>query len=161
MTCICTTGSLLLLLLVSSSTTKTATTASTPSSSLLRPAATHLRSKEQEDALDQEGASACLSSSCYVGDTSSFTTDCHEAFVAEIESLRDYFESFEEQGDTSLSFSKPIKRLLQTCVHTVRLMVHRTLAGTPRNLTNNNFALKIWSKIRDLPGVSLVQYEPS
>ena len=59
----------------------------------------------EECFLDENGASECLSTAGYVRDTSSFAT-VTEVFVAEVESLRDDFESFESEGDESTNSIK-------------------------------------------------------
>lgn len=63
----------------------------------------------QECALDGDGASACLTDAGYKVDTSSFAC-VTEVFVAEVESLRDEFESFETEGDETSNIIKYNKR---------------------------------------------------
>uniref|UniRef100_A0A6T9Y745 Phosphofructokinase domain-containing protein n=1 Tax=Asterionellopsis glacialis TaxID=33640 RepID=A0A6T9Y745_9STRA len=63
-----------------------------------------------ECSLDEEDALACLESvSFYEKDTSSFMT-VTEVFVAEVESLRDKFPSFENDGDQGSNMMKFNKR---------------------------------------------------
>ena len=71
---------------------------------------TRLRDSAEECFLDEDGgAGECLSSGGYTRDTKSFAC-VTEVFVAQVESLRDDFESFETEGDESTNMIKYNKR---------------------------------------------------
>eukprot|EP00521_Asterionellopsis_glacialis_P008430 CAMPEP_0195285968 /NCGR_PEP_ID=MMETSP0707-20130614/3608_1 /TAXON_ID=33640 /ORGANISM="Asterionellopsis glacialis, Strain CCMP134" /LENGTH=634 /DNA_ID=CAMNT_0040345545 /DNA_START=209 /DNA_END=2113 /DNA_ORIENTATION=+ len=73
-----------------------------------------------ECSLDEEDALTCLESvSFYEKDTSSFMT-VTEVFVAEVESLRDKFSSFENEGDEGSNMMKFNKRNKGYDLHSIQ-----------------------------------------